>query len=566
MEFFNVIEYPVLGYTPPKILTEMHTHLWGCAVDYRPLSLPYRAVLTVETFSISSNIIAESPTSLLRFLIDDAALYISDKCDAKEVDLRKNYVCVVDIGMFELSLRTSDGRDVKYPKLDLRASNNIVHIRTCADSCRALALLLNYLATDGDLATTPRSESETKLKTMASSSSSLSDSPHVSQTHLDHVHSLMADAMKESNSSDSDTDSTDASHNPESLAPTELFFFPDEQQSTADRTVTRSETTRPVVTTTEKGWRPSLDREPSDDIAEYSGDDEYCIIDSPGMGVMSRDGEPRIRVLTSDPIAVMDNHFHMPLGQTDQLRSPDNFPGAILRYTLREMSLVWYMYGGHDFESSSKKGRFTKGVEVRVIRSGYKPAGHIGKVGWQARGGPQRDIDVLVEFQLNKIRVQHEVFPDNTEQASRQILLISEVEIRDRLTSSKINKFLYQFTSDALPRQSHANMLVVKLTHVRPDPTQTAQECSLKVSLQPLRLNVDQDALFFLRSFFLGISGDESKTEQAATVNPTVASPGAAVRPPGVHPPTLLHPSPCHVARTGACVGRHRPGAVCEVR
>ena len=27
----------------------------------------------------------------------------------------------------------------------------------------------------------------------------------------------------------------------------------------------------------------------------------------------------------------------------------------------------------------------------------------MGKVGWQARGGPQRDIDVLVEFQLNKV-------------------------------------------------------------------------------------------------------------------------------------------------------------------
>ena len=57
----------------------------------------------------------------------------------------------------------------------------------------------------------------------------------------------------------------------------------------------------------------------------------------------------------------MDNHFHMPLGQTDQLRSPENFPGAVLRYTLREMSLVWYMYGGHDFESSTKKGKFMKG-------------------------------------------------------------------------------------------------------------------------------------------------------------------------------------------------------------
>ena len=39
----------------------------------------------------------------------------------------------------------------KHPKTDLRLSNNIVHIRTCADSCRALADLIQYFASDGDL-------------------------------------------------------------------------------------------------------------------------------------------------------------------------------------------------------------------------------------------------------------------------------------------------------------------------------------------------------------------------------------------------------------------------------
>ena len=39
----------------------------------------------------------------------------------------------------------------KYPRTDLRASNNIVHLRTCADSCHTLGEFINYYANDGDL-------------------------------------------------------------------------------------------------------------------------------------------------------------------------------------------------------------------------------------------------------------------------------------------------------------------------------------------------------------------------------------------------------------------------------
>ncbi|ELU17929.1 hypothetical protein CAPTEDRAFT_154368 [Capitella teleta] len=394
MEVFDLKEHPVLGYTMPKVVTEMHLHLWSCAVDYRPIHLPYRAMVTMETFSISSNIIAESPTSLLRFLVDDAALYLSDRCHAHSVDLKKNYVCVLDVGLFELSLRSSDGKDPRYPKTDLRLSNNIVHLRTCADSCHALAELINYIAADGD-----------------------------------------------------------------------LEGIQDEEQ--------------------------------------------LCLR-------KSKDGEPRVRLLTSKPIEIRDHHFAMPLGKADLLKAPDHFPNAVLRYTLKEMSVVWYMYGGRDFESSPP--------------SENRSTPRLSKVGWQARGGPGRDIEVLMELQLSKVRFQHEVYPENTQQASRQVMLVHEVELRDRLASSNINKFLYQYSSDAVPRQTHAYMVLVKALHVRPDPQLTTQECSLRVSLQPLRLNIDQDALFFLRTFFSELAGEDLQ------VSPATEAASAGTSPPSRAP------------------------------
>ena len=65
-----------------------------------------------------------------------------------------------------------------------------------------------------------------------------------------------------------------------------------------------------------------------------------------------KDGEPKIRILAKEQIQIKDNHFSMPLGKIDQLRAPEHFPPAVYRYTLRELSLVWHMYGGSDFDTT----------------------------------------------------------------------------------------------------------------------------------------------------------------------------------------------------------------------
>ena len=50
----------------------------------------------------------------------------------------------------------------------------------------------------------------------------------------------------------------------------------------------------------------------------------------------------------------MDNHFSVPTGKPDLLKAPQGFPMAVMRYTLCEMSLVWHLYGGHDFPTEEE--------------------------------------------------------------------------------------------------------------------------------------------------------------------------------------------------------------------
>lgn len=129
-----------------------------------------------------------------------------------------------------------------------------------------------------------------------------------------------------------------------------------------------------------------------------------------------------------------------------------------------------------------------------------------------------------MEIQLTKVSFQHESYPvavagqdgegsvavgvgpGGEQPLSRQVFIVQELEVRDRLASSQINKFLYLYTSESMPRRAHSNMLTVKALQVCPESGLGGPECCLRVSLLPLRLNIDQDALFFLKDFFSNLA------------------------------------------------------------
>ncbi|KAM6923372.1 autophagy-related protein 2 homolog A [Xenentodon cancila] len=532
VDFLDVVDDPILGYTAPAVITVLHTHLATCAIDYRPLYLPLRVLFTAESFSLSSNIIVDTATFHLRFILDDSALYLSDKCEIDIVELRKDYVCVLDIDLLELAITTWKGSDtgrLSQPLFELRCSNNVVHLHTCADSCAALINLLQYLVSQGDLQPPPRQTSPTEI---AGQKLPLSESPASglpcppAETAEINQYDL-ADALID----------TERSHKEESLeagspslprgSPVSVYLFPGEASKQRSSVLQREDSELDGLVTTATEAQADM---MSDKGSEGSTDnDDFCILEAPGMGIPPRDGEPVVTVLSQGPIRVKDSHFSRPRGSSDLLRAPSRFPVPQSRVVLREISVVWHLYGGRDFgkpvsihAQTANRGRsVSAGVRGSPSRS---VASSRPQNSWRWAGGSGRQHSLLMEIQLTKVSFQHESYPvagqdgegsaatsigvgpGGEQPLSRQVFIVQELEVRDRLASSQINKFLYLYTSESMPRRAHSNMLTVKALQVSPESSLGGPECCLRVSLLPLRLNIDQDALFFLKDYFSNLA------------------------------------------------------------
>merc|ERR1719483_1677031 len=142
----------------------------------------------------------------------------------------------------------------------------------------------------------------------------------------------------------------------------------------------------------------------------------------------------------------------------------------------------------------------------------------------KTRGGPGRDSDRLLEIVVTKMAAQHELFcpieGEGYSPCTRQVVTVPQLEIRDKLACSEINKLLHSYSSKTRPRQSSSNMIHIKCLTVRPDPTSDLEETSLKVSLQPIRLNIDQDTLFFIIDFFNTLVPPQVESELGKSPSP----------------------------------------------
>ena len=78
---------------------------------------------------------------------------------------------------------------------------------------------------------------------------------------------------------------------------------------------------------------------------------------------------------------------------------------------------------------------------------------------------------------------------------------VNTINVYDNLPSSTWNKFL-GYMNILGEREIGTNMLNVSILNVRPDPTMVAAEAIMNISVLPLRLHIDQDALDFMVRFF----------------------------------------------------------------
>ncbi|KAM9091577.1 autophagy-related protein 2 homolog B isoform 2-T2 [Megaptera novaeangliae] len=531
--FLNIADEPVLGYSPPTSFTTFHVHLWSCALDYRPLYLPIRSLLTVETFSVSSSVALDKSSSTLRIILDEAALHLSDKCNTVTINLNRDYVRVMDMGLLELTITAvksdSDGEQTE-PHFELHCSSDVVHIRTCSDSCAALMNLIQYIASYGDLHAANKADvkpgaPQRKMKVDSAGRSS-SRGPVLPEADQQILRDLMSDAMEEI-----DTQEAAASVKPQSNGVldeksqiqepccSDLFLFPDESGNV-------SQEPGPTYTSfTHHLMSDAVTGVPTEN-------DDFCILFAPRATIQEKEEEPVVKIMVDDAIVIRDNYFSLPVKKTDTSKAPLHFPIPVIRYLVKEVSLVWHLFGGKDFGTAPPASPAKSYISPHSSPS-HTPARHGRNV---VCGGKGRNHDFLMEIQLSKVKFQHEVYPPCKPECessllehpvSRQVFIVQDLEIRDRLATSQMNKFLYLYCSKEMPRKAHSNMLTVKALHVRPESGRSPQECCLRVSLMPLRLNIDQDALFFLKDFFTSVS---TEVELLMAPDPEVKkSPGADV-------------------------------------
>lgn len=195
--------------------------------------MSYQCVLTIGNFSLSSNIVARSKASTLQIVSEDVAFFISAHLSkAENFDLISNYICVMDLGVFELFLKLSKGLKQSnislQPEVDLRMGVNVIHIRTCADSAFALCRLISYLASDGDKSSVE--EQTTEFEGVDQEEPILLDQADSDNNSLS---SLIMEAMHEETEDIKKPVETIKKQNPYKSSTgcdkgVEVFYFPDE--------------------------------------------------------------------------------------------------------------------------------------------------------------------------------------------------------------------------------------------------------------------------------------------------------------------------------------------------
>ncbi|XP_065883382.1 autophagy-related protein 2 homolog B-like isoform X2 [Dysidea avara] len=613
-QFFNTENEDIVGYDPQPVITALHVHFLDSTIVYRPKYLPWSIAYGISAGHFSTTLTTSAKVSIMRLIIDESYFFLTNKPE-KNLDLKQDYVCVIEMGLLELIIKMPTGdlsETQDMPEISLEFSNNLVELRTCVDTCAALRDLMQYIASHGDLReedlrdyiiTRNRScdsgkddgESQDSFSTPLNSLTADTTVPLPGTTNqLD----LMDEAMEELAIENTGSKATNRTYRPakeKRRSPSskrrhhKKTPLDDKEQLTNPNLksikvpVVFSDSEDDSLGSKPLTGRHKLPMSPgrssiSSNMTSEESEDDFLILDMPTSSRMAKGAKPIIKsYLTNDErVKINNNHFAPSNAFTDQLHRPDHFPIPVTLYTLKDMTLVWYLYGGSDFSKSStspspvssscehssspatKHRDFHPRQDVSLssspvpqpsslklhstspVRSpvftrrqlnndgskhkrssssnssetmSSKKLAHKNKMlSWKIAGGPERDHDTVMEIHINKLRLQHEVYPEDKEQSMRFVLLIREVELVDRLVSSQLNKFLSQYVSNTMPKQTHANMVSFKMLSIRTELEEypSREEVIVHVSALPLRLYVDQDAFTFLYDFITGLSTTKS--------------------------------------------------------
>lgn len=564
-DFFAVVEYPVQGYVPPAILTEMQFDFRHCSVDLASNFVgrgPPTASVLAFTFGEAKVFCSLQDTgrdATVKVTVDDVGHYLyppTSTNPATATDDVYKSICVGDLDFLEVSVNLREGplnRDI----LDVNISANQFRLRACTDTIKVYTDIANSLAAATSVV---RQEDNNSGSSGPSKEGSVShDSPplpaglsEVSENVIPDLADAMAELEEEEKirrrrrrkmiktrnvsqaSAGKDIVDPEARggldpnkglrKKKKAFGGAQVFFFPDEgaprspfstgefsSSSSSDDDYDDDEVDEEGIPKglgmTESFYNMStstsdpLNRRRGRSFAkrddEAALEDSFCIIDQAGTGKIPANAEFSVKLLDGGEalsgsgvvVVLRENHFAAPQAKSvDFLRAPKGFPPFQYRVTLRHQTVVVQLFGGRDF-GSHPGGR---PQQQQLVDISGDP---------KSEGGPGRRREEMIEVRLAKVSFQHEAYPAEATESSRQVVVVNSFEVRDRLKASAINKLLHLYSSRHRPRQSSANMFCLKSLNFRPEFDHQPEESIIRVTVQPLRVNIDQDTLFFMADF-----------------------------------------------------------------
>lgn len=535
-ELFSLQDYPVPGYELPVVTTDLHIHLDNVVLAYdhvwsNPKS-DIRLRLVLGGSDISCSIIQDMNTAKVVSIFEGALLFMSNAKKAKDMvrfeeqrsceraeasaAAKRKFFKVVDVGLFQLEFLTSllpssDPANLTTPLLEIRCRNDIIKAWVCVDSLVALLNLASEISQSGKFASADshdltsvapsarRSEDEASYECETPTSATSHDASGIPRPVEMKMKRMLASAMQEVSLSPPTGESYGIPCGRDAL---EEFSpnFSVNQNLKYNASVEAS--------LTERNRAYSL-----------STDDEFCMVDEDviGSGLTNATGEPNIKYIgsrsdrSSVDIAIDPQHFRIPSDwRGDGLAAlPADFPSPVARYLLREISISLHLYGGSDLGGEPPKERSYSTADYREGK------GKNQVVSPDAVGGKYRDHSVCVVLDLNKITCIYQEFDKRSPLMSMRLFTIQDVTLFDKLTASQIKEMMYQYSSFEQPRRTCAPMLAVRMV------TSHKSEGKLRVSMLPIKFNIDQDTMEFLDDFLQEV---RSQVQLPTEVSEAVAS------------------------------------------
>ncbi|KAI8598578.1 hypothetical protein EDD21DRAFT_183509 [Dissophora ornata] len=157
----------IVYYNPPHQRTRIRVSLSECCMDYKPLNIPSRFVLSFEKMKVFSTLIPESPTLKSKVQIYNMSLFLIDHTqsvltphypgvgssgpgiESRQFWRSLGFSLIGQCPFFELnSVKSKNGQ---LPLYDLMITNQVFYLETCSDSFETLTQLAAYLGDNGDM-------------------------------------------------------------------------------------------------------------------------------------------------------------------------------------------------------------------------------------------------------------------------------------------------------------------------------------------------------------------------------------------------------------------------------